>query len=147
LLETLNITPKQAASHGLDLNQDGRRRTAFELIGYTDLTDEQVRTIWPDATTVDTAILTQLRIESLYSGYVDRQAADIAAFRRDEALHIPADIDYAAIGGLKGEVIEKLSSVRPVTLGQASRIPGVTPAALTALLAHVRRAPAEKAAG
>ncbi len=147
LLETLNITPKQAQAHGLEVNQDGRRRTAFELIGYTGLTDAQVCAIWPEAEAVASATLAQLRIESLYSGYVDRQAADIAAFRRDEALHIPADIDYTAIGGLKGEVIEKLTNVRPVTLGQASRIPGVTPAALTALLAHVRRIAPTSATG
>ncbi len=147
LLENLNITPKDARSHGLSINQDGRRRTAFELIGYADLPDDRLAQIWPEVSAVSPPILTQLRIESLYSGYVDRQAADVAAFKRDESLHIPASIDYTAIGGLKGEVIEKLSSVRPTTLGQASRIPGVTPAALTALLAHVKHVTTAKAAG
>jgi tRNA uridine 5-carboxymethylaminomethyl modification enzyme len=81
----------------------------------------------------------QLEIDAGYAGYLDRQAADAAAFRRDEDLRLPADLDYAAVGGLSNEVREKLVAVRPLTLGQAARIEGVTPGALTALLAHVRR--------
>ena len=81
----------------------------------------------------------QLEIDAAYAGYLDRQAADAAAFRRDENLRLPADIDYAGVGGLSNEVREKLIAVRPLTLGQAARIEGVTPGALTALLAHVRR--------
>jgi len=80
-----------------------------------------------------------LEIDAAYAGYLDRQAADAAAFRRDENLRLPADLDYAGVGGLSNEVREKLSTVRPLTLGQAARIEGVTPGALTALLAHVRR--------
>jgi tRNA uridine 5-carboxymethylaminomethyl modification enzyme len=81
----------------------------------------------------------QVEIDAAYAGYLDRQAADVEAFRRDEALRLPADLDYAAIGGLSNEVRSKLTAVRPLTLGQAARIEGVTPGALTALLAHVRR--------
>ena len=81
----------------------------------------------------------QLEIDASYAGYLDRQAADAEAFRRDEALRLPADLDYAGVGGLSNEVREKLAAVRPLTLGQAARIEGVTPGALTALLAHVRR--------
>jgi tRNA uridine 5-carboxymethylaminomethyl modification enzyme len=81
----------------------------------------------------------QIEIDAAYAGYLDRQAADVAAFRRDEDLVLPADLDYALVGGLSNEVREKLINVRPLTLGQASRIEGVTPGALTALLAHVRR--------
>ena len=139
MLEAMNVTPKDARSRGLSINQDGRRRTAYELLGYADLPDESLFAIWPQMETIQPEILEQLRIESLYSGYIDRQAGDIEAFRRDEALMLPHDINYAEIGGLTGEVVEKLSAVCPTTLGQASRIPGVTPAAMTALLAHVKR--------
>jgi tRNA uridine 5-carboxymethylaminomethyl modification enzyme len=84
----------------------------------------------------------QIEVEAGYAGYLDRQAADVAAFRRDEDLRLPAGLDYAAVGGLSFEAREKLSAVRPLTLGQAARIEGVTPGAITALLAHVRRAQA-----
>jgi tRNA uridine 5-carboxymethylaminomethyl modification enzyme len=80
-----------------------------------------------------------LEIEALYSGYIERQAGDVEALRRDEALAIPDEIDYSAIGGLSNEVRQKLEAIRPATLGQASRIEGVTPGALTALLGHVKR--------
>ena len=81
----------------------------------------------------------QVEIDASYAGYLDRQTADVEAFRRDEDLRLPAELDYAGIGGLSNEVREKLLAVRPLTLGQAARIEGVTPGALTALLAHVRR--------
>jgi len=139
LLAAVVLTPKEAVARGLPINQDGRRRSAFDLMGYTKIDDETFVTAIPEATAISPAIREQLRIEALYSGYLDRQSADIEAFRRDENLHIPPDFDYTAVGGLTGENVEKLGAVRPTTLGQASRIPGVTPAALTALLAHVRR--------
>jgi tRNA uridine 5-carboxymethylaminomethyl modification enzyme len=81
----------------------------------------------------------QIEIDAAYAGYLDRQQADVDAFRRDEALRLPADLDYGAVGGLSNEIRDKLTTVRPLTLGQAARIEGVTPGALTALLAHVRR--------
>jgi len=138
-LDSIALSPKEIARRGLSINQDGRRRTAFELMGYTKIDDGAFLGAIPEAGTISTPIREQLRIEALYSGYLDRQAADIDAFRRDENLHIPQGFDYSVVGGLTGENVEKLSAVRPTTLGQASRIPGVTPAALTALLAHVRR--------
>ncbi|CAN0541542.1 unnamed protein product, partial [Laminaria digitata] len=95
--------------------------------------------VWPETKAIDPAILTQVAHDSLYAGYLDRQQADIAAFRKDEALVLPEALDYSAIGGLSNEMREKLGTARPATLGAASRIPGVTPAALTALLRHVRR--------
>ena len=93
----------------------------------------------PDLATVSPVVREQLAIEALYAGYLDRQAADVAAFRRDEDLRLPPELDYGAVGGLSNEVREKLAAIRPLTLGQAARIEGVTPGALTALLAHVRR--------
>jgi tRNA uridine 5-carboxymethylaminomethyl modification enzyme len=91
-------------------------------------------------------IAEQLEIDSRYAGYLERQARDIAAFRRDEALRLPDGLDYAAVGGLSAEVRGKLAGARPATLGAAARISGVTPAALVALLQYVKRAPARSAA-
>ena len=146
-LQNLSISPKEAAARGLPVNQDGRRRTAFEFLGYTKIDSETYLAAFPEVAGIPDTIRAQMGIEALYSGYLDRQTADIEAFRRDEGLHLPPDLDYAAIGGLTGEIVEKLTSVRPITLGQASRVPGMTPAALTALLAHARRISARAAAG
>ncbi len=86
------------------------------------------------------AVREQIEVDAAYAGYLDRQQAEVDAFRRDEALGLPADLDYAAVPGLSNECRQKLIAVRPQTLGQASRIEGMTPGAVTALLAHVRRA-------
>jgi len=138
-LETLTVTPKDAGSAGLKLNQDGRRRSAFELLGYKDVSHEQIRSIWPETAEIPQKAFNQLAIDAIYASYLERQAADIAAFQRDEALLLPKDIDYGAVHGLSAELQSKLSSTQPRTLGQASRIDGMTPAALTALLGHVKR--------
>jgi tRNA uridine 5-carboxymethylaminomethyl modification enzyme len=95
--------------------------------------------IWPQISAWTPAVREQVEIDASYAGYLDRQAADVAAFRRDEDLTLPAGLDYATVGGLSNEAKEKLNAVKPLTLGQAARIEGVTPGALTALLAHVRR--------
>jgi len=146
-LQAILLSPKEAAERGLPINQDGRRRSAFELMGYAKIDDSIFIAAIPEAAAIPAATREQLRIEALYAGYLDRQTADIEAFRRDENLHLSPDLDYAAIGGLTGEIVEKLASVRPMTLGQASRIPGMTPAALTALLAYVRRTQIHVATG
>ena len=95
--------------------------------------------VWPQLATCSDEARAQLEIDALYSGYLDRQSADVEAFKRDEDLRLDPDLDYAQIGGLSAEVRQKLAQARPVTLGQAGRIEGVTPGALTALLAHVKR--------
>ena len=100
---------------------------------------EAVARLWPETREIAPGILQQVANDALYEGYLDRQQADIAAYRKDETLALPEDLDYAAIGGLSNEMQEKLQTTRPATLGAAGRIPGVTPAALTALLRHVRR--------
>ncbi len=141
-LDTLTITPNEAKARGITINQDGRRRSAFEFLGYPNIDRETFMAMWPEAHDLPVSVLDQLQIESMYSGYVERQAADIEAFKRDEALILPADFDYGSVHGLSNEAREKLASVRPRTLGQASRIDGMTPAALTLLLAHVKRRPA-----
>ncbi|NBP73157.1 MAG: tRNA uridine-5-carboxymethylaminomethyl(34) synthesis enzyme MnmG, partial [Alphaproteobacteria bacterium] len=131
--------PKNLAAQGVKVSQDGVPRSALKLLAQADAGIEAVRRIWPDTQDIDAGILQQVAHASLYAGYLDRQQADIAAFRKDEALALPGNLDYGAIGGLSNEMREKLGAARPETLGAASRIPGVTPAALTALLRHVRR--------
>jgi len=138
-LRLLRETPKNLAAQGVKVSQDGVPRSALKLLAQADAGIEAVRRIWPDTQDIDAGILQQVAHDSLYAGYLDRQQADIAAFRKDEALALPGNLDYGAIGGLSNEMREKLGASRPETLGAASRIPGVTPAALTALLRHVRR--------
>ncbi len=139
LVDSLTLTPTEARRHGLSVNQDGVHRSARELLAYPDITLGRLQQVWPQLAGLDAAISEQLEIDSRYAGYLERQNADVAAFRRDESLHLPETLDYRTVGGLSTEVSEKLSRVRPATLGQAARISGVTPVALTALLAYVRR--------
>ncbi len=139
-LEELSLTPNEARSHGIAINQDGRRRTALEVLAYPNVNFQTLRAIWPDLGDPPRQVVEQMEIEAAYAGYLDRQEADILAFRRDEDLHLPADLDYRAIGGLSNEAREKLANARPATLGQAARIEGLTPGAITVLLGHVRRA-------
>ena len=135
----LKASPSVLAKRGVSINQDGVARSALDLLAYPDVDWTRVVALWPELADIGADIAEQLTIDALYEGYLSRQRADIAAFRRDEALELPAAIDYAAIGSLSNEVKQKLSAHRPTNLGQAARISGVTPAALVALLKHVRR--------
>jgi tRNA uridine 5-carboxymethylaminomethyl modification enzyme len=135
----LTLTPSAADKLGLRVKADGQRRDLTALLAYPDVTFDALQKVWPEIATWDVAVREQVEIDALYAGYLDRQAADVEAFRRDEDLRLPGGLDYAKVGGLSNEVREKLANVRPTTLGQAARIEGVTPGALTALLAHVRR--------
>ena len=147
-LSALTAKPQELDAHGIKVSQDGVPRTALKLLAHTgegpDAGIDTVLKVWPETASIPSAVLQQVANDSLYAGYLDRQQADIAAFRKDEALVLPDGLDYGRIGGLSNEMREKLGAARPATLGAASRIPGVTPAALTALLRHVRRG--EKAA-
>jgi tRNA uridine 5-carboxymethylaminomethyl modification enzyme len=138
MARALSLTPNEAAKHGLALNQDGQRRTAFELLSYPSIGFSDLAKIWPQLATLPVKVAEQLEIDAKYDVYLARQAADVASFRRDEGLALPDDLDYAALPGLSNEVKQRLQAVRPRTLGQAGRIDGVTPAALTLLLAHMR---------
>ncbi len=135
----LTVTPSEAERFGFALNRDGQRRTAFELLSYPDIGLADVARIWPELLSVPASIGIQLEIDAKYAVYLDRQAAEVAAFKRDEAFAIPDAIDYAAVPGLSNEVRQKLSAARPRTIGQASRLDGITPAALVLLAAFVRR--------
>ena len=140
-LAALTVTPAAAKREGVHLNQDGQRRSAFELLAHPQAGRDAVLRLWPEVTAENSAILDQLEADALYAGYLDRQAADIAAFRRDESLPLPEDLDFASVPGLSTEIVQRLSRVRPATLGQAGRIEGVTPAALTALILKLKTRP------
>lgn len=139
LAESLTVTPSQAARFGLRLNQDGVRRNLLDLLAHPDVSREQISTIWPEISAIPAFAMEQLEADALYRGYAGRQEAEMRALQREETQPLPPEIDYAAIGSLSNEVRQKLSRVRPVTLGQAARIDGITPTALLAILAHVRR--------
>jgi tRNA uridine 5-carboxymethylaminomethyl modification enzyme len=140
LANALAVTPNEAEKHGISLNRDGQRRTAFELLSYPTLGYSDVARIWPQLAGFDPKIAAQLEIDAKYAVYLDRQAADIESYRRDESFELPFNLDYAGMKGLSHEIRQKLQILRPMTIGQAGRIDGVTPAALTLLVAHVRRA-------
>lgn len=141
LMTTLKKTPNELAEYNVHVNRDGVRRPAFDLIKMANITWDDLSRVWPELGSIDREIAEQVRIDSTYAGYTERQDLDIAAFRRDEALKLPSDLDYSQIGSLSTEIRLKLSESRPTTLGAASRIPGVTPAAITALLRFVKKKP------
>ena len=139
-LSELSLTPLAALAHGLRLKQDGVRRTALDLLALPDTDMPRLAAIWPELRAVRADVAEQLEIEARYRGYLERQAAEVAAFRREEAMHLPAGLDFASMSGLSGELRMSLERARPTTLGAAARLPGMTPAALTLLYRHARRA-------
>jgi tRNA uridine 5-carboxymethylaminomethyl modification enzyme len=138
LSKSLTITPNEAAKHGLSLNRDGHRRSAFELLAYPEIDWGEIAGIWPELSAIDPAIATHLEIDAKYDVYLKRQTADVDAFRRDEGL-VLADVDYADVPGLSNEARAKLEAAKPRTVGQAGRLDGLTPAALGILAAYLRR--------
>ena len=139
LVRRLGATPNQLRGRGLKVNYDGKRRCVHDLLAYPGIDLPRLAKIWPELGGIRPDIAEQLEIEATYAGYLARQEADIERLRRDDALALPADLDYGGIASLSREVRDKLAAARPATLGAAGRISGVTPAALTALLGHVRR--------
>jgi len=144
--EGVTLSPAEAARRGLTINQDGVRRTAFELIGYPELGYRALADALPELGAEDRGIWEQLERDARYAPYLARQAQDVARLRRDEGVRVPPGLDYASIGGLSNELRGKLALVRPDTLGQAARIEGMTPAALTLILMRARREQAARAA-
>jgi tRNA uridine 5-carboxymethylaminomethyl modification enzyme len=138
-MASLEMTPNELAAKGVRINQDGKRRSALDLLSYKEIDWSQMQILWPELSGYEAEIVQQLEIDAVYSGYMERHEADIRAFRRDESLRIPADIDYRAIGSLSNEVCQKLEAAQPETLGAAGRVPGMTPAASVAILRYVRR--------
>ncbi len=145
MTESLEKTPAELAKSGLKINQDGVRRRVFDLMAYPTISMDQIRELWPELNALDTKILEQVEIDAQYAGYLGRQDADIRAFRRDENLRIPPDFDYGLVKGLSNEVRAKLERGKPSSLGQASRLEGITPASLTVLLLYLKRERRQKA--
>ncbi|QWG13373.1 tRNA uridine-5-carboxymethylaminomethyl(34) synthesis enzyme MnmG [Bradyrhizobium sediminis] len=145
LTKSLTITPNEAAKHGLALNRDGQRRSAFELLAYPELGWTEIHGIWPELSAIDPGIAVHVEIDAKYDVYLKRQNADVDAFRRDEGL-ILTGVDYANVPGLSNEARSKLETARPRTVGQAGRIDGMTPAALGILAAYLRREARKKPA-
>ena len=139
LAQSLVVTPNEAERHGLALKKDGQRRSAIDLLSYPNIGMAEAIRIWPRLAEIAPPIARQIEIDAKYSVYLERQSADVAAYRRDEGLELPETFDYAGMTALSIEVRQKLESIRPRTIGQAGRIDGMTPAALTLLAAHVRR--------
>src|SRR5205085_3132432 len=139
LAQSLSVTPNEAERHGLALKKDGQRRSAIDLLSYPNIGIAEVIRVWPQLAAIPETIAQQIEIDAKYSVYLERQSADVAAYRRDEGLELPEALDYASMSALSMEVRQKLEAIRPRTIGQAERIDGMTPAALTLLVAHIRR--------
>ncbi|MFT3988610.1 tRNA uridine-5-carboxymethylaminomethyl(34) synthesis enzyme MnmG [Aestuariivirga sp.] len=146
LAQALSLTPAEGARAGLKINQDGQRRTALDLIAMPEVGFDRAAALWPGLLAIGKAGRDALEADALYAGYTDRQASEIAVLRKEENLVLPAELDYSALPSISMELRQKLARVRPSTLGQASRIEGMTPAALAALLGHARRKPTSKIA-
>jgi len=139
LSKNLFITPTELENFDISIKKDGLKRSCFSVMSYNNVSYETILKIWPQLSEIAYDVYEQVEIEAKYSGYIKRQLADIEVFKKDENLKIKPDIEYSKVGGLSREMISKLSTVRPSTIGEASRIPGVTPAAITALLGYIKK--------
>lgn len=139
LSQNIKADYSELSQSGITVNHDGSKRTAYLLMSYNDVSRETILNLFPELKAFDEKVYEQIEIESRYAGYIKRQMADIEVFKKDENLHIKEDIDYQSIGGLSREMVFKLSKVKPSTIGEASRIPGVTPAAITAILGYLKK--------
>ena len=140
LLKSLSLSPNEAKKAGLKLNQDGRPRSAFELLSYPDISWSDLLPIWPQMSKIASATQKIIEVDARYAVYLDRQERDIKNYNKEQALKIPRDFDFSAVGGLSNEITQKLETHQPLTLGQATKIDGMTPAALMILIAHIKKA-------
>ncbi len=139
LAASLSKTPSELKNYGIKVNADGVRRSLLDLLAYPNITIDSLLSVWPELVDLPVNVKTALEADALYAGYIERQARDIAAFKRDEGLRLPEHLDYTKIGGISNEVRDRLTATRPATLGQAARMEGVTPGALSAVLAYMKR--------
>ena len=146
LMSDFVISPNEAAKRGIAINTDGVKRSAKTLLSMPNISDDDVRSLWPELSDIHPIIWEQMANDARYAPYIDRQQRDVDTLRRDHAVSISVDIDYSAISGLSGELVEKLKKVRPANLGQASRIEGMTPAALALVLVHAKRGATRRSA-
>jgi tRNA uridine 5-carboxymethylaminomethyl modification enzyme len=138
LLNQLSLTPTEAARHGLSINRDGRRRSAFDLLAFPEISLDRLEAVWPELGRLEPKIAAQLEVDARYAAYLRRQNEDVAQLKRDEAVSIPEDFDYTSLPSLSAEIRQKLARHRPATIAQASRMEGMTPAALLTLLARLK---------
>ena len=138
-LQNLTIRPKEALKEGLKPSRSGKIQTAVDLLSLNEIKVEDIYRIWPKTKKIDFDIISQIKIDAKYSGYLKRQEYDISSFKKDEKIKIPRNINFKTIGGLSNEAIEKFELIKPETLGQAARVSGITPSALISLLRHLRR--------
>jgi tRNA uridine 5-carboxymethylaminomethyl modification enzyme len=139
LMKACTATPLKLREHGILVNQDGVRRSAFDLAAQPEFTIVELAKVWPELALLEPAIARRLEADAKYSVYLDRQDEDVARFRRNESVAIPTDLDYSGMSGLSNELRQKFLTVRPNNIGQAGRIEGMTPAALALVAAHARR--------
>tara|TARA_B100000530_G_scaffold202720_1_gene129383 strand:- start:408 stop:848 length:441 start_codon:yes stop_codon:yes gene_type:complete len=139
MMEKLIITPSKVAKYGVKIAKDGIKRNASEILSQKSVNMSKIREIWPEINYVSREIDDQIEINSHYKGYLKKQSADIIAFKRDENLIIPENLDYDQFSGLSNEVKSKFKQIKPKTMGQALRIDGITPAAVYILLSHLKR--------
>ncbi len=137
--ETLKISPTALVKHNITIKQDGKVRSASELLAYPNISWADLISIWPEIETISADMREQIEIDATYAGYLSRQDADITAFKKDESLHIPEGFDYSCVGSLSNEIVQILSQARPATIGAASRLPGITPTAIIAILRYLKR--------
>lgn len=138
-LKELTITPNEAEKAGLHLNKDGQRRSAYELLSHPGQSVAALSKLWPELNSLERGIAEAIEIEAAYAVYMDRQTADIVQARKEEERAIPTEFDFTLLSGLSNELKQKLTAVRPKNIAQASRIDGMTPAAISLLLAHLRK--------
>jgi NAD/FAD-utilizing enzyme apparently involved in cell division len=146
LVSSIKSSPNELNKHGISINHDGKKRSVFELLAFENIKFKDLEKIWPEIKKINSEAKEQIEIESLYSGYLKRQREDILDFKKDEELKIPVSINYTKVGSLSNEIVEKLSKTKPRTIGAASRISGVTPAAIIAILRFVKKKKNKKAA-
>ena len=146
LVKKYKISPNELAKNGITINYDGKKRSAFQLLSFENISFSDVNRIWPETKLIAKDVVEQIEIESQYSGYLDRQRDDINDFKKEEMLLLPKNLNYSSVGSLSNEIVEKLSTIRPPTLGAASRVSGVTPAAIIALLRFVKKQKKSEAA-
>ena len=137
--ETLSMSPTALVKHGITIKQDGKVRSASELLAYPNIDWSDLENIWPEIAELEADIKEQIEIDAVYAGYLSRQDADISAFKKDEALQIPTQFNYEEVGSLSNEIVQTLNNARPATIGAASRLPGITPAALVSVLRYLKR--------
>tara|TARA_Y100000590_G_scaffold447729_1_gene583402 strand:- start:2017 stop:3891 length:1875 start_codon:yes stop_codon:yes gene_type:complete len=139
VVNSIKASPNQLTKHGIKINHDGKKRSAFELLSFSNIEFDSLTKVWPEIKKIDRETKEQIEIESTYSGYIKRQISDIEDFKKDEKLKIPKKINYTKVGSLSNEIVEKLSKIQPPTIGAASRISGITPAAIIALLRFIKK--------